>query len=148
MHRGSLVAGVALLIGAICECHGQVLSPPEILEPDMRELQQRHFAELKAAAVEITSHEYPYRFYLSRTLDVTEQQEQQIDHRSIRFSNFQGSTVLQVTGNYFAAYSERLMGRDERVKETYLDVALPILRAVVPRLTGEPKLTAFAIEIS
>jgi hypothetical protein len=40
------------------------------------------------------------------------------------------------------------MGRDERVKETYLDVALPILRAVVPRLTGEPKLTAFAIEIS
>jgi hypothetical protein len=148
MHKGSLVTGIMLLIGAMGECRGQVLSPPEILEPDMRELQQRHFAELKAAAVDITSHEYPYRFYLSRTLDVTEQQEQQIDHRSIRFSNFQGSTVLQVTGNYFAAYSERLMDRNERVKRTYLDVALPILRAAAPRLTGEPKLTAFAIEIS
>ena len=148
MQKGSLVAGIVLLIVTIGECRGQVLSAPEILDSEMRELQQRHFAELKAAAVDITSYKYPYHFYLSRTLDVTEQQEQQIDHRSIRFSNYQGSTVLQITGNYFAAYSERLLNRDERVKRTYLDVVLPILRAAVPRVAREPKLTAFAIEIS
>ena len=60
----------------------------------MRALQQRHMPELKAAAVEITSHKYPFKFYLSRTLDMTEKQEQQTDQRSIRFSQFQGHTVL------------------------------------------------------
>jgi len=114
----------------------------------MRVLQERHFPELKAAAVEITSHSYPYRFYLSRTLDVTEHKEQQTDQRAIRFSKFQRQIVVQVTGNYFASYSGRLMDRTERVKRTYLDVMLPIISAIAPRLTSEPKVAAYAIEIS
>jgi hypothetical protein len=148
MHKSSFAFAFALLSGCAIQCSAQVLSPPEILDPDMRALQEKHFPALKAAAVDITSHQYPYRFYLSRTLDVTEQKEQQIDHRSIRFANFQGHTVVQVTGNYFAAYSDRLMDRNERVKQTYMDVVLPILRALAPRLAAEPKLTGFAIEIS
>ena len=114
----------------------------------MRALQQKHFPELKAAAVDITSHQYPYKFYLSRTLDVTEKQELQTDQRSIRFANFQGHTVLQVTGNYFAAYSDESMDRRQRVKRTYPDVMLPILRATVPVLQNEPAVTALAIEVS
>jgi hypothetical protein len=114
----------------------------------MRALQQRHLPELKAAAVEITSHQYPYKFYLSRTLDLTERQEQQTDQRSIRFANFQGRMVLQVTGNYFAAYSDQTMDRTERVKRTYFDVMLPILRAAASRLGNEPEFSAFAIEVS
>jgi hypothetical protein len=148
MPKGSVTFAILFLIGYAAETGAQVLSPPEILDPEMRELQQKHLAELKAAAVDITSHEYPYRFYLSRTLDVTELKEQQIDRRSIRFSNFQGRTVVQVTGNYFAAYSDRLMDRTERVRQTYMDVIVPILRALAPRLAGEPKVAAFAIEIS
>jgi hypothetical protein len=148
MHRNSLGFAFALLAGCAAPSSAQVLSPPEVLDPDMRVLQEKHFPELKAAAVDITSHQFPYRFYLSRTLDVTEQQEQQIDRRSIRFANFQGQTVVQVTGNYFAAYSDRSMDRSERVKRTYTDVVLPILRALAPRLAGEPKLTSYAIEIS
>src|SRR5450631_351347 len=62
----------------------QVLSPPEISDPDLRILQERHFPELKAGAVDITSQEYPYRFYLSRMLDVTEDREHRVDQRSIR----------------------------------------------------------------
>jgi len=146
MHKGSFV--LAVLTVFALECRPQVLSPPEILDPPMRALQQQHFTELKAAAVEITSHQYPFRFYLSRTLDLTERQEQLTDQRSIRFSNFQGRTVLQVTGNYFAAYSEETMSRNERVKRTYLDVVLPILRAMASRLGAEPQLNAFAIEVS
>ncbi len=146
MHKGSfLLAG--LIVFAV-ECRPQVLAPPEILDPPMRALQQQHFAELKAAGVEIASHQYPFRFYLSRTLDLTERQERLTDQRSIRFSNFQGRTVLQITGNYFAAYSDETMSRNERVKRTYLDVALPILRAMAPRLSNEPQLNAFAIEVS
>jgi hypothetical protein len=146
MHKGSLVFA-ALILFAVA-CRSQVLSPPEILDPPMSALQQRHFPQLKAAAVEITSHQFPFRFYLSRTLDLTEKQEQQSDQRSIRFSNFQGQTVLQVTGNYFASYSAETMTRNERVKRTYMDVVLPILRATALRVGAEPQLSAFAIEIS
>lgn len=146
MHKGSFV--LAILTVFALECRPQVLAPPEILDPAMSALQQRHFPELKAAGIEITSHQYPFRFYLSRTLDLTERQEQLTDQRSIRFSNFQGRTVLQVTGNYFAAYSNETMSRNERVKRTYLDVVLPILRATASRFGAEPQLTAYAVEVS
>lgn len=146
MHRSN-VAAVILLIGSACAGRSQVLAPPEILDPAMRALQQKHLPELKAAAVDIASHQYPYKFYLSRTLDLTERQEQQADQRSIRFAKFQDRTVLQVTGNYFAAYSDQTMARNERVKRTYLDVVLPILLATAP-LASEPELNAFAIEVS
>jgi hypothetical protein len=144
MRRSNCLLALAILF----VCRAQVLSPPEILDPAMRALQQRHLPELKAAAVEITSHQYPYKFYLSRTLDLTERQEQQTDQRSIRFANFQGRMVLQVTGNYFAAYSDQTMDRTERVKRTYIDVMLPILRAAASRLGNEPEFSAFAIEVS
>jgi hypothetical protein len=148
MHSGKVVLAVAILMAAVPQIRAQVLAPQEILDPAMRALQQKHLPELKAAAVDIATHNYPQKFYLSRTLDVTEKQEQQTDQRSIRFSNFQGHTVLQVTGNYFAAYPDQSMDRKERVRRTYLDVMLPILRATAPRLQNEPELTAFAIEIS
>ena len=148
MHKGSLVLAAATLVAFVPNCFPQVLSPPEILDPAMRALQQKHFPELKAAAVDITSHRYPYRFYLSRRLDLTEQQEQQSDQRSIRFTNFQGHTVLQVTGNYFASYSDESMNQNERVKQTYRDVMLPILQATASRLGGETELNAFAIEVA
>ena len=146
MHKGNFVFSAVFLIASALEC--QVLSPPEILDPAMRALQEKHFPELKAAAVDITSHPYPHRFYLSRTLDLTEKQEQFTDQRSIRFANFQGRTVLQVTGNYFAAYPGDFMNQSDRVKQTYLDVVLPILRAAAPRLDKEPEISAFAIEVS
>ena len=148
MYKRKVVLVAAVLVAFVPQCFPQVLSPPEILDPAMRALQQKHLPELKAAAVEITSHRYPYRFYLSRKLDLTEQQEQQNDQRSIRFATFQGHTVLQVTGNYFASYSEESVNQNERVKQTYLHVMLPILRATASRLGGEPELNAFAIEVA
>jgi len=148
MHKSNFVSAAALLIAAALTSEAQVLAPPEILDPGMRDLQQKHLTELKAAAVDITSHQYPYKFYLSRTMDLTERQEQLTDQRSIRFSHFQGRTVLQVTGNYFASYSDQTMSREERVKKTYLDVVLPILRATAPRVGSEPELNAYAVEVS
>ena len=144
--RSARIASLGFLLMA--SATAQVLSPAEILDPEMRALQEKHFPELKAAAVEITSHSYPYRFYLSRTLDLTEHKEQQSDQRAIRFSKFQRQMVVQVTGNYFASYSGRLMDRTERVKRTYLDVMLPIVSAIAPRIAGEQRVTAYAIEIS
>ncbi|MGP0074214.1 MAG: hypothetical protein ACLPWF_20055 [Bryobacteraceae bacterium] len=148
MRNGKLVLAVATLIAAVPQIRSQVLSPAEIVDPALRALQQKYLQELKAAAVDITAHQYPYKFYLSRTLDVTEKQELQTDQRSIRFAQFQGHTVLQVTGNYFAAYSDQSMDRRQRFQRTYTDVMLPILRATVPVLQNEPEVTALAIEVS
>jgi hypothetical protein len=148
MRNGKVVLAVATLIAAVPQIRSQVLSPAEIVDPALRALQQKYLQELKAAAVDITAHQYPYKFYLSRTLDVTEKQELQTDQRSIRFAQFQGRTVLQVTGNYFAAYSDQSMDRRQRFQRTYTDVMLPILRATVPVLQNEPEVTALAIEVS
>ncbi len=148
MRGGNVALAVAALIAAAPQIRSQVLSPPEIADPALRELQQKHLPELKIAAVDITAHNYPYKFYLSRKLDLTEKQELETDQRSIRFSKFQGHTVLQVTGNYFAAYADQSMDRKQRFQRTYLDVMLPILRATTPLIQAEPEAAAIAIEVS
>ena len=129
-------------------CCGQVLSPPEILDPEIRELQQRHFTELKSIAVAISSHQFPYHFYFSRKLDVSEEQERLADQRSIQFARFQNQIVLQITGNYFAAYSGELMKKEDRVRRTFEDVILPILSVAAPAMGQEKSIQKFAIEIS
>jgi hypothetical protein len=148
MRNDSFALAAAALFTAVPLIRSQVLAPPEITDPAMRALQEKHLPELKIAAVDITAHNYPYKFYLSRKIDVTEKQELQTDQRSIRFSQFQGHTVLQVTGNYFAAYSDQSMDRRQRFQRTYVDVMLPILRATAPVLQNEPEVTALAIEVS
>jgi hypothetical protein len=144
MRRTELLAGM-LCTGLLC---AQVVSPPEIRDPEFRELQEKHFAELKAAAVAIASHQFPYRFYFSRTLDLDQDQQKTRDQRSIQFAKYGHQTVVQITGNYYAAYSDELMKREERARRTFEDVMLPLLRAEVAQLSDEPKLQGFALEIS
>jgi len=57
-------------------------------------------AELKSVAVAIASHQFPYHFYFSRRLDLSEEQERSSDQRSIQFARFQSRIVLQITANY------------------------------------------------
>jgi hypothetical protein len=139
-----LVAASCWLSGAV---FSQVLSPPEILDPELRELQQKHMAELKSVAVAISSHQFPYRFYFSRKLDVSEEQERLIDQRSIQFARFRNQVVLQITGNYFAAYSAELMKKEDRARQTVNDVMVPVLKAAAA-MAGEQSIQNFALEIS
>jgi hypothetical protein len=125
----------------------QVLSPPEILDPELRELQQKHMAGLKSVAVEISSHQFPYRFYFSRKLDVPEEQERLVDQRSIQFAKFRNEVVLQITGNYFASYSSELMKKEDRARQTMNDVMVPLLKAA-SAMAGEQSIQSFALEIS
>jgi hypothetical protein len=142
---------IDILWPAIClaaAASAQVLSPPEIRDLKMRDLQQQHMADLKTVAATISSHSFPYRLYFSRVLDLNEGQQQRADQRSIRFDKFGTQTVLQITANYYASYSAELMKRDERARKTLHDVTVPILQAAVPVLIKEEKVQAFAIEIS
>ncbi|HCC55693.1 MAG TPA: hypothetical protein DEQ47_00230 [Solibacterales bacterium] len=127
---------------------GQVLSPPEIRDPRLRELQQKHLPDLERVAAEIAAHSFPYRLYFSRTLDLNEDQQRRSDQRSIRFDTFHDQTVLEITANYYASYSAELMPREERASRTLADVITPMLKAAIPALANEVKVQSFAVEIS
>lgn len=143
LHVASIWAACWLAVAAFA----QVLSPPEILDTELRELQQKHMTELKSVAVAISSHQFPYRFYFSRKLDVSEEQERLTDQRSIQFARFRNEVVLQITGNYFASYSAELMKKEDRARQTVKDVMIPVLNAAAT-LAQEQGFQSFALEIS
>jgi hypothetical protein len=126
----------------------QVLSPEEIRDPKMRELQKKYFVELKQITNTAATHHFPYRFYFSRTLDLSEKEQQRSDQRSVQFDQYRDQVVLKITGNYFAAYSAELMKPEERARQTYEDVMLPLLQAAVAPLENVDAFQAFAFEIS
>ena len=133
-----VVAGTAL---------AQVLTPAEIKDPDLRSLQQQYMNELKLVGHDILALPLEYHFYLSRKLDLDESQQQQADQRSIRFDRYNGQAVLAVTGNYYAAYPEKI-GAEQRARSTFLNVVMPILKSEVPRFQANHQVQGYAVEIS
>lgn len=128
--------------------HAQVLPPDEIQDPNMRELQKQHWGELKQITAAIAKHDFAYPYYFSRKLDLSEAVQRGSDQRSIQFDRYRDQTVLKITGNYFASYSAELMKPEERARQTYQDVMLPLLEASVTALGTANTPEAFAFEIS
>lgn len=145
MRVTSALIAMALLAAS---ARAQVLSPEEIRDPKMRELQKKYFGELKQITSTAATHRFPYRFYFSRTLDLSEKEQQRSDQRSVQFDQYRDQVVLKITGNYFAAYSAELMKPEERARKTYEDVMLPLLQAAVAPLEKVDAFQAFAFEIS
>jgi len=126
----------------------QVLAPEEIRDPNLRELQTKYFSELKRITEAASAHSFPYHFYFSRVIGLSEKDQVINDQRSVQFDRYQEKIVLKITGNYFAAYSMELMKPEERARQTYQDVVLPLLRAAVPALDKADVPQAFAFEVS
>ncbi len=102
------LVALAFFLAAICTASAQVLAPAEIRDPNLRSLQQQYINDLKVVGQDIQALQFKYRFYLSRKLDLDESQQQHDDQRSIRFDRYNGQTVVAVTGNYYAAYPEKI----------------------------------------
>ena len=126
----------------------QVVSPAEIKDPALRVLQQQYMADLSRAGEDILANQFDYPFYLSRKLDLDQAQQQVADQSSIRFDTYNGKTVIAITGNYYAAYSAQKISPGQRARGTFLNVVMPILKAVVPRFQNNQHVQGFAIEIS
>jgi hypothetical protein len=124
------------------------VAPVEIKDPALRALQFKYMDELKAIGAEINNASFPYPFYLSRKLDLDEQQQKSADQRSIRFDQYNGRTVLAITGNYFAAYSADQINKDQRARSTFLAVVEPILKVAVPKFQTNASVQGYAVEIS
>jgi hypothetical protein len=138
----------AFIMGLTCLAAGQALTPAEIKNPQMRALQEKHFQQLQAVGAEIQGHIFPYPFYFSRVLDLELAQQERADQRSLRFDNYGGMTVVELTGNYFGSYSTELVNKSHRALRTFQDVMLPILEIAVPALKDNPDVEGFAMEIS
>jgi hypothetical protein len=136
-----------VIMAAASAASAQVLTPAEIRDPDLRSLQQQYINDLKVVGHDIQGLQLKYRFYLNRKLDLDESQQQHADQRSIRFDRYNGQTVLAVTGNYYAAYPEKI-GADQRARSTFLNVVMPILKSEVPRFQTNQQVQGYAVEIS
>ena len=126
----------------------QALTPAEIKEPQMRALQEKHFQQLQTIGSEVQAHIFPYAFYFSRVLDLELSQQERADQRSLRFDNYGGMTVVEITGNYFASYSSDMVDKSHRALRTFQDVMLPIAEIAMSGLKDNPDVEGFAMEIS
>jgi hypothetical protein len=148
MRRSNIWLAVVLLLWVVSFAAGQALTPAEIKNPQMRALQEKHFQQLQAVGDEIQGHIFPYPFYFSRVLDLELAQQERADQRSLRFDNYGGMTVVELTGNYFGSYSKELVNKSHRALRTFQDVMLPILQIAVAGLKDNPDVEGFAMEIS
>lgn len=140
-----------LIVGIVIAASGlfaQVLSPLEVDDPGARLLQQRYAAQLRACAEDLRALHFPYAFYFSRHLDLDERDQKKFDASSVQFDNYSNQKVLEITGNYYAAYLGDRMDRSARFRSTYHDVMLPLLKATVPHFDGDLSFDSFALEIS
>jgi hypothetical protein len=143
-----LLIATLLLLWVPSALQAQVITPMEISDPAAQRLEQRYLKALMDVGNQIGAHKFPYPFYFSRILDVDLEQQRQIDQRSIRFDVRDNQTVLEITGNYYAAYSADRMDSYARVKQTFNDVMMPLLQAAVPHFPDDTAFGGFAIEVS
>jgi hypothetical protein len=142
------IAVLSVVLGTMGPLRAQVMTPMELSDPNTQQLQQRHLKTLMAIGTEIEAHKFPYPFYFSRVLDVDLSKMQVADQRSIRFDIYKGQTVLEITGNYYAAYSADRMDSYARLKETFQSVVMPMLQVEVPHFPDDSEFSAFAVEVS
>src|SRR5271165_3067960 len=142
------LAVLMVALGMTAPLVAQVVTPVELSDPKAQQLQQRHLKTLMAIGREIEDHKFPYPFYFSRVLDVDLSKMQAADQRSIRFDIYKNQTVLEITGNNYAAYSADRMDSYARLKETFQQVVMPLLQAEAPHFPDDSEFSAFAIEVS
>ena len=147
MRRTNLLLACCLCLGAV-PAQAQTQAPVQIEDPGAQSLQEKYLPELKEVAAELQGHKFPYPFYFSHTLDVDEPEQRRLEQGSICFGKYEDGFVLEATGNYYAAYSAERMDGNQRARQTFFDVMLPILKAMVPRFRSNDYVTAFAFEIS
>jgi hypothetical protein len=144
----TLVAEPLVTLLFICQVGAQVITPMELNDPKLQRLQQKNFRTLVDIGSEIQGYRFPYPFYLSRVLDIDLAKMKDADQRSIRFDSYRGETVLEITGNYYASYNNDTMDAETRLKASFDQVIVPILKIAAPHFPDDSEFASFAIEVS
>jgi len=147
MRRSSALAGLAVVVLSAFAA-GQVTSPMDINDQGPRALQSKYMTQLQKLATSVRLQKYPYAFYFSRKLDIDEEQQKTLAQSGICFKRLDDKMVLAITGNYYASYSAELVDRSHRVRQTFNDVMLPILRAAVSAFGSDEPFRWYGLEVA
>ena len=146
--RANRIAILTMLLLGVRMLPAQVVSTVEIGDPALRTLQQQSFNDLKTVGKSIATYPFTFPFYLSRTLDIDEKAQKRTAPHSIRFEHYNGDTVIAISGNYYGAYASDKFSEEQRARQTFLDVVVPILKAVVPTFQANAAVQGYAVEVS
>jgi hypothetical protein len=141
-----LFLGIALVL-CVRPARAQV-SPEEILNPDLKALEQTYFQQLKSINQAIAKTKFPFPFYLSRFVGLDPAKQAEADSRGLEFVRFRDRVILKVTGNYNAAYDSARTTQNERAATTFRTIVLPILTLVTAALPENVSCDGIGFEIS
>lgn len=141
---------LALLVSVAAHaipCSAQV-SPNEILNPDLKALEQTYFQQLIGISQSIAKIKFPFPFYLSRYVGLDPAKQAEADSRGLEFVRFQDRVILKITGNYNAAYDTIRMTQNERAAATFRSIVLPVLQVVTAALPEDIACDGIGFEIA
>ena len=141
-----LLMGIAFVLCSHSAC-AQV-SPEEVLNPDLKALEQTYFQQLKAINQSIAKTKFPFSFYLSRYVGLDPAKQAEADSRGLEFVRFHDRIILKVSGNYNAAYDIDRLTQNERAANTFRAVVLPILNLATSALPPDLACDGIGFEIS
>jgi hypothetical protein len=124
------------------------VNPSEILNPDLKALEETYFQQLKTLNQAIARTKFPFPFYLSRYVGLDPAQQAEADSRGLEFVRFQDRVILKVTGNYNAAYDTTRFTQNERAASTFRTIVLPILDLLTGTLPQDIACDGIGFEIS
>ena len=144
----SMVAFVAtctaLLLCGSARSYGQV-SPAEIRNPELKELEQVHLNKLIAINRTVPLLTYAFPFSLNRY--VGSDNTSSTDNRGLEFVNFHDQSVLKVTGNYGAAFDADRLSPNQRSSRVFDDVVYQILEVLPGYISAADNFDAVGFEI-
>ena len=109
--------------------------------------EEKYRQKLEALSAQLNSHPFRYRFCLTTELAAPAEAPCTSQH-SVRIANLGTNTVLEITGNYYAAYSHIRVNKPERARLTFEEVILPALNMAVTQFKNDPQIQGYAIEAS
>lgn len=143
-----MLAATALLLAVCAVPVFAQVSPNEILNPDLKALEQTYFQQLIGINQSIAKTKFPFPFYLSRFVGLDPAKQAEADSRGLEFVRFQDRAILKVSGNYNAAYDTLRLTQNERAAATFRSVILPILQTVTAALPEDLGCDGIGFEIS
>jgi len=124
------------------------VAPNEILNPDLREIEQTYFQQMISINQAVAKTKFPFSFYLSRYVGLDPAKQVEADSRGLEFVRFQDRVILKVSGNYNAAYNTQRVTQNERAATTFRSVVLPILSILTGALPQDMTCDGIGFEIS
>ena len=146
--RRLLLPALGIALAFSLKAASAQVSPAEILNPDLRALEESYFPQLKSLNQSIVKTRFPFPFYLSRFVGLDPARQAEADSRGLELVRFQDRVILKVTGNYNAAYDTARLNRNERAAATFRTVVLPVLEQVTATLPKDLACDGIGFEIS